>query len=472
MSSGAAAIVLSSCTTLTRNAVNSRERMPQANDGATQTGGLALTAFRSTVVATVRQPLTTLKTGAVVFWNRPRELVTGNLPVAPGAALPDPEQPGGAAFEALLDREGFPPAEPGRLTYLPEKEGFFEEFDRQVRKARTSIDIQVYIFDNDDIGVRCADELKRRSDEVAVRILFDDLGTTFAASSPPETLGPPGFVPPADMEKYLREGSSLRVRRTLNPWLVSDHTKLMVFDERVAILGGMNLGREYYSEWHDLMVSVEGPVVSRLADEFDRTWRKSGIWGDFATLKKRGRSPAPEAGKGEVPLRILKTDPAEGRTEVLDAMMLAIRGSRERVWIENPYFASDDIAREVEAAARRGVDVRVILPSRNDSTIMDAGNLGTARGLIEAGAKVYRYPGMSHLKVMICDGWATLGSANLDTLSMRINRELNLGFSDPETVRGLERAVFSPDFRRSDRMKLSDTDSAMAPLAEAVADHL
>ena len=103
---------------------------------------------------------------------------------------------------------------------------------------------------------------------------------------------------------------------------------------------------------------------------------------------------------------------------------------------------------------------------------MDAGNLGTARGLIEAGAKVYRYPKMTHMKVIICDGWAQAGSANLDILSMRINRELNLAFSDPATIRELERKVFQPDFRRSRLIRHEETTVPVAPIAEAVADQL
>jgi cardiolipin synthase len=103
---------------------------------------------------------------------------------------------------------------------------------------------------------------------------------------------------------------------------------------------------------------------------------------------------------------------------------------------------------------------------------MDAGNLGTARGIIQAGGKVYRYPKMTHMKVMICDGWACVGSANLDTLSMRINRELNLSFSDPAAIRELEQQVFAPDFRASPRIRLEETSSAVAPLAEAIADQL
>ena len=283
---------------------------------------------------------------------------------------------------------------------------------------------------------------------------------------------PRGFVPPPNMGDYLRANSNVSVRRLLNPWLASDHTKLVVFDDQVAILGGMNIGREYYSEWHDLMVRVEGPVVRSMSQEFGRAWKKAGPLGDLAVLTKhRSFHQRVPSGKG-IPLRVLRTDPAEGRYEILDATLLAVRGARKRIWIENPYLAHDDILAAVEAAARRGVDVRVIIPRRADSTLMQAGNLASARGLILAGAQVFMYPKMTHLKVMICDDWASVGSANFDTLSMRINRELNLAFANRAAIKELEQKVFLPDFRSSRRISSRDTIGIGNSVAETLADQL
>ncbi len=465
-------LLLASCGSLQSNVDRSVEGKPQASDSVTGSGQLAVSAVRSTTMAALRQPFTTIRTGLAVMWHRPREVVSGNLPMEIEFKPAPVEVPGTEGFELLLDREGMPRRESGTLEWLVDGPGFFPELDRQLAAAKQSVDLQFFIYDNDDIAVRYADRLKRLAESLPVRILFDDLGSTFAHTAAPETLGPNGFQPPPDIARYLKESSKLQVRRTLNPWLVCDHTKLLVFDRRTAILGGMNMGREYYSEWHDLMVKVEGPIVGSLSREFSRAWRKSGPWGDLALLQKPAflRRPAPV--DGGVPLRLLRTDAARGQTQILDATMLAIRTARKRIWIENPYFAHDDIAFALASAARRGVDVRVILPSRGDSTIMDAGNLGSARAIIEAGGKVYRYPKMTHMKVMICDGWGCIGSANLDTLSMRINRELNLGFSDADSLRRLEKEVFLPDFQASRRLRIEDTESAVAPLAEAIADQL
>ena len=461
------------CSSLQSNASRSTESLPQASGTMTGTGHLAASAFRATALAALRQPGTTLRTGLAVLWHRPQEVVTGNLPVEEIVAAPLPEEaPGTPEFEALLDRKGMPRRSSGSVSWLVDGPGFFTELDRQLAAARHSIDLQFFIYDNDDVAVRYSDELKRRAEDVPVRVLFDDLGSTFAHTAAPETPGPRGFMPPPDIARYLKAESKVRVRRSLNPWLVCDHTKLLVFDQRTAILGGMNMGREYYSEWHDLMVKAEGPVVGSLAREFNRAWRKAGPFGDFALFQSPRSVRTPEPRPGDIPLRLLRTDSAKGQTHVLESTLLAIRAARKRIWIENPYFAHDETARALEAAARRGVDVRVILPSRGDSTIMDAGNLATARGLIRAGGKVYRYPRMTHMKVAIFDGWAHIGSANLDTLSLRINRELNLAFSDPEAIRELERQVFLPDFRSSRLFRLEETGRLGAPLAETIADQL
>jgi cardiolipin synthase len=454
------------------HAERSLERIPQANPALESGIGLGVTAYRATAVSIVRQPVTTFRLGAAMLWHRPREIVTANIPLDLNTGpLPD-AIPGSQAFEQLLDEQSRTTPAGGRLTFLLNGPEFFGELDARIAAAQHSIDCQVFIFDNDDIGVRYADQLRQRAATIPVRVMFDDLGTTFAHATPPATHGPPGFVPPVDIGTYLRSDSNLRVRRTLNPWLICDHTKLLVFDRQTALLGGMNIGREYYSEWRDLMVRVDGPVVGTLGHEFEKTWRKAGPAGDFSALRPKPRRYQPPSSASDIPIRVLRTHAASGDHQILDAILLAVRAARTRIWIETPYFSHDEIALAVASAARRGVDVRVIIPSRGDSTIMDVGNLSTARALIHAGARVYQYPRMTHLKAILCDNWATIGSANLDTLSMRLNRELNIAWSDAATIRDLENLVFLPAFRKSRRLDLKATDSLLAPLAEAIADQL
>ncbi len=429
---------------------------------------LAETTARGTFVVALKQPATTIRQGIAVFWHRPSEFVRGTLP----ADLPAPaieETPGTPAFEELHKRKGFPRPVNGTLRWLVDGAEFFPELDRQISSARATIEAQVYIFDNDDVGVRYANALRRQAEQVDVRVLYDDFGTATAYLSSPRTPPPSDFEPPADMADYLRENSQVEARLSLNPWLAADHTKLLIFDRRTAILGGMNIGREYYSEWHDLMVKIEGPVVGRLSEIFATAWKNSGPFGDLALFAPMPKIKGPASANTDIPIRILRTESASGRHEILDSTLLASARSKRRVWIETPYFASDEIVEAVRAAALRGVDVRVIFPAEGDSRIMDMGNLATARVLMEAGAKTHHYPRMTHMKVMVCDDWATMGSANLDTLSMRINRELNIAFSGEAEVKGLVDRVFLPDFARSKRITKRETETPAAALAEIVA---
>jgi cardiolipin synthase len=463
----AAILLLSSCSELVRN-----YRYPSGRQEAkAPTGGgaatFALSATRGTALSIVRDPVTTAALGGAVLWQRPHELLAGNLPDSTKFLYKVEEAPGTPGFEALLDKAGMPQPAPAKLTWLVDGKQFFPEFERQIRKARSSIDVQVYIFDNDDVAVRYADLLKQRSATTEVRVLFDDLGSRSAAGKAPET-APPGFKAPSNMSKYLRDGSRVQVRSMLNPWLVCDHTKLHVFDRHVALMGCANIGREYASEWHDLMFRVEGPAVALLEDDYNRTWKRAAPFGLFELFKKEPVVTPPPHVPGAVPIRVLRTDPAARRFEIRKSMLLAIQAARKRIWIEDPYVAHDDITEALEHAARRGVDVRLIYPGENDSKIMDAGNIDSATDLVKAGGKAYAYPGMTHMKVMICDNWANVGSANLDTLSMRINRELNIAVSDPGEINKLVNQIFLPDFKKPHPME----KGAAAPIAEALADQL
>ena len=125
---------------------------------------------------------------------------------------------------------------------------------------------------------------------------------------------------------------------------------------------------------------------------------------------------------------------------------------RSYIYIENAYFNDDTILRELILARQRGVDVRVILPAQNDISIMQTSNLVMANAMIPT-ASGLAYPGMTHVKAAIYDGWACVGSANLDKMSLRISQELDVAFSDPATVAQLKRELFEADFKRSQEWK-------------------
>ncbi len=470
------AVVLLAAATLGLLVSCSSRALAKGQSNGILRGGLELagTGIRSTALAAIRQPLTTARVAAGMAIDRTEELVRGNIPFPLTARPRTTGTPGSPVFSQSLTRLGLPAPSLGTVDLMVGGEEFFRGLDEEIRQATEFIDIQIYIWDIDDIGVRFADLVRQRGREIPVRVIIDDLGSTGAAAIAPRTPPPPGFPPPSNMLRYLRTNSSLQARRTLNPLLILDHTKLLVFDGKTATIGGMNIGREYRTEWHDLMVRLRGPIVRQLHPEFQKKWRASGFFGDFAlpwTRKKPeriGRLHPPPS--GAYPVRPLRTNSIDGRHEILDVTLEAIRASRTRVWIENPYVSSDRIVDALLDARRRGVDVRVIIPDRTH--FMDIANLSTARSLIRAGALVYHFPGMTHLKAMICDGWATVGAANLDTNSLQINDELNISFWDRRAVGTLAERVFHKDFARSRILAIEDTANLLAPLLEPLADQL
>ena len=141
------------------------------------------------------------------------------------------------------------------------------------------------------MGVSVADQLKERSRQVEVKVILDRLGTIGGGAVPPGTPMPEDFVAPTSIYSYLKEDSRVRVHPFLNPWFSSDHSKVFLVDGTHAWMGGMNLGREYRYEWHDLMVELQGPVVASLEDEFRHDWAHESLLGDLAYVAELARGP-------------------------------------------------------------------------------------------------------------------------------------------------------------------------------------
>ena len=335
---------------------------------------------------------------------------------------------------------------PGEVRYLVDGARFFPTLIDAIDAAERSIDLRLYIFDNDDYALKIADLLKYRSRKLRVRVLLDGLGTLGAAGASPGYT-PDYFHGGPSIVSYLRERSDISVRVIQNPWLQGDHTKAIIIDDGPAFVGGMNIGREYRYEWHDLMVEVVGPVVDVIQEEFDRAWINAGLFGDFRVLFEKPEANRREASEAGSAIRVLQTKP--GDSQILRAQIAAIRRAQSRIWIENAYFTSDAILYELAKARRRGVDVRVIMPLRGDSGPINRSNALAANTMLANGIRVYIYPGMSHVKGAVYDGWACFGSANFDKLSLRLNFELDLATSDSGAVNRFVDEVFTPDIEKS-----------------------
>ena len=338
-----------------------------------------------------------------------------------------------------------------------------------IQNAEESIDIRTYIFDNDDYAVSLADRLKARSGDIRIRILLDGLGNMQAMQDDSDTM-PTSHKVPLSMRMYLERDSSVRVRNNTNPWFTGDHTKTTIIDKKIAFVGGMNIGREYRYDWHDMMMEVSGPVVNQLQFESDKAWARGSIFGDFANFVQFLKGKQQHADEDGYPIRILQTRNFD--SDIYKAQIAAIQSARSYIIIENAYFSDDRTIYELAKARRRGVDVHVIIPFEGNHGPLNASNRVTVNKLLEHGVRVHEYPGMTHIKAAIYDGWASMGSANFDKLSLKVNKELNLATSDPKTVSALLDQVFIPDILMSREIVSPFETTLMTHLAEIVVDEL
>lgn len=367
--------------------------------------------------------------------------LTGEIPAVSNAKPMDLE-----AFEKTLDRVTGTRNDTGEIKFLVDGDEYFGRLLETIESAEKSVDIRTYIFDNDDFAVAMADYLKERSTDLRVRVMLDSIGNMLATQADPESL-PADHEHPLSMRVYMQTDSDIRIRNMTNPWTTGDHTKTTIIDEKIAFVGGMNIGREYRYDWHDLMMEVTGPVVDQLQFESDKAWARGGLFGDFANAIRFLRGKRENADREGYPVRILQTKNFD--SQIHKAQIAAIQNAQSHIIIENAYFSDDRTIYELAKARRRGVDVRVIIPSKGNHGPLNASNKVTINKLLEHGIRVYEYPGMSHVKAAIYDGWMCVGSANFDKLSLKINKELNLATSDPDTVKALLERVFIPDLKMS-----------------------
>jgi cardiolipin synthase A/B len=340
------------------------------------------------------------------------------------------------------------------LEFLIDGEEYFPALIQGIENANKSIHLRTYFFDNDDFATGIADLLKHRSNDIDVKVLMDGIGTLTGALGNPDAM-PASLDPPPSIAEYLSSGSEVGVRTLTNPWFSGDHTKVTILDRKLAFVGGMNIGREYRYDWHDLTVKVKGGVVEELAREGDDARVKSGMLGDLAAFFRYLVSPKPSILDDGYSIRVLVT--RTQHSQIYETQLAAIRRAQKYIYIENPYLSDDTVLFELIAARRRGVDVRFIIAEKGDA-------------MLSNGIRVYVYPRMTHVKAAMVDDWIMVGSANLDKLSMRVKNEVNIATSHPQAVTEVKERLFQANFDKSTELEKQLPAGFGYYLAEAVAD--
>ena len=375
-------------------------------------------------------------------------------------------------WESWLDRWTGTRREEGSLGLLIDGDRFFNRLHQAIASATNHIHFEIYIFDKDDVAVAIADQLKERSRKIPVKVILDGMGSIAAGIHPPATPMPQDFMAPASILSCLRHDSRVQARPFLNPWFSADHSKVLLIDGACAWLGGMNLGRKYRYEWHDLMVEVHGPVVASFEDRFRRDWAHAGPLGDLAyaaaLLSSSTKDRAAPAWPGGPWMQVRRLPTNTAWKPFAAAVLESLRQARSYIYVEDPYLFDKRVIAGMVRARLRGVDVRVVLPRVNDLKAGGRSNLVIANYLLQQGVRVYFYPGMTHVKALLVDDWSCLGSGNLNNLSLRINQEQNIATSDPAFAACLKRELFEADFARSFELKEPVSLEWMDVLADLV----
>jgi cardiolipin synthase A/B len=316
-----------------------------------------------------------------------------------------------------------------------------------IATAQRNIQLTSYIFAADKAGERFRDGLAAATRRgVRVRVLVDGVGSL---STPDEFFTP-----------ITEAGGEVAVFRRPTPWRPPwkywrrDHRKIMVVDDAVGFIGGMNIGNDYApaswggGDWHDAHARVVGPVTRELARIVNRTWYR--LTGQDWTAKM----VTPERA-GSVAVQVLENR-FRARSEIRRAYLSAIRRARESICIANAYFIPDLRVRgALIRAARHGVKVQLLLAGQTDIKAVQYASRAMYHGFVKNGVEIYEWTEhVLHAKTAVIDGrWCSIGSFNMDHRSVLHNLEANIVFVDND-LGGRMLSAFRRDLPRAQQVDL------------------
>jgi cardiolipin synthase A/B len=364
-----------------------------------------------------------------------------------------------------------------KVTLLQDGPATYRAMFAAIGAARSRIDVESYIIEDGEVGQQFAQLLlERQANGVQVNVMYDSAGT-FGTGK-------------AYFDRLTQAGVQVVEFNPVNPlaakkaWSPNhrDHRKLLIVDGAVAFLGGINISSVYSSGsgfrrgergadpaagWRDTDIQVEGPVVAQFQKLFDESWGKQ--------QGKPLPSPAPVAAlaQGHEIVRAIGSTPDDAFSLVYLTLVSAITNAEKQVYITNAYFVPDpQLVKALLDAAARGVDVRLVLPSRSDSAPAYQAGRSYYTQLLQAGVKIYERRGATlHAKTAIVDGvWSLVGSSNLDWRSALDNDEINAVILGREFGAQMQ-AAYLKDIEASDAIELGDWERrpVMMKLKEAAA---
>lgn len=344
-----------------------------------------------------------------------------------------------------------------RVSVLIDGPNTYSAIESDLKAARHHIHLETFIYGADEIGRRFGELLaQKRKEGVAVRVLYDSIGS---------------MDTPKDFFEQLRQqGVEVREFRPMNPvknpkiWEIQnrDHRKIVVIDGKVGFTGGINIDSTYSSPsssrpgpkrgiedgWRDTHLRIEGPAVKQLQELFLKSWDEAG---DPVQVGEGDRYfPLPKVA-GDTLVTIVGNDSKSDDRSLYGTYLSAFTHSTRRLWITHAYFAPNgELLDAMADAARRGVDVRLIVPAFTDSRLVLNATQATFSPLLESGVKIFELKdALLHAKSVVIDGTVSIvGSANLDMRSFLHNDEVNAIVIDRGFGQRMEE-VFRRDERAS-----------------------
>jgi cardiolipin synthase len=369
---------------------------------------------------------------------------------------------GDPAVYGVFDRLAHMPFAAGNTArLLVDGKAVFDAIFEGIDGARRYVLAQFFIVHDDQIGREFQARLIAKARQgVRVHFLYDEIGSHALPRRYLRALRDVGV----EARPFLTS-RDLRNRFQIN---FRNHRKVVVVDGRAAYVGGLNVGDEYlgrsarFGAWRDTHVAISGPAVKAVQLSFvdDWHWSTGEVLQLDWSIEKRG-------GKAVL---VMPSGPVDRLDTCTLFFVHAIGSARRRLWITSPYFVPDAaILTSLQLAVLRGVDVRIMLPSKPDHWLSWLASFSYLKDTLPWGVKLYRYQeGFLHQKVLLIDdGLASVGTANLDMRSLRLNFEITLLFADAGIAAEVEK-MLEADFARCRPLLIAEIAGRSAPFKLAV----
>jgi cardiolipin synthase len=345
-----------------------------------------------------------------------------------------------------------------KVTLLADGQAAYATMFKAIQNAKDHINLETFIIEDDEVGRKFADLLlQKQAEGVQVNLIYDSIGS---------------YSTPTAFFQRLRDGGIQVVEfNPVNPfkahghWLLAhpDHRKILIIDGKVAITGGINISSVYSSRpsgrrevegapppWRDTDVQIEGPAVAEFQQLFLDTWQQQ----KGPELSGRNYFPVLKE-EGNALVQVVGSTPGQSNRITFIVYVSAITFADRSVHLTNAYFIPDDqILDAFTDAARRGVDVKIVLPSISDSSLALYAARYNYSELLKSGVKVYeRRNALLHAKTAVIDEvWSTVGSTNMDFWSFLSDDEVNAVILSHEFAIEMEK-MFAKDLAESDQIQ-------------------